>query len=718
MRLGIRRKRDGDEWRFTAFYRLGQHWQEHGDFERAHAAYLKARELQPEHRRTLYGLTVVQIRLGLYDAAWETLDVLSDAEELEREFDADGEWRPCQFPIAYQRALILEYRSDHDHGAASMWSEPLAERSLEGGGPRGDVAPEPLRLPALVLHVGIVVERDYETLPAQVTEELLQLLDRDKPAAPEPPAAGEPRPSVDDPSAIIAYVLSRPRAGPRTQYNVACFLSRLAHHVPAKADALAPHIVRAAEIAIQDAHLASWAMDDPSLRPVHHRPEWATIAKRIEPEPEASQAPQKPAAPPPEPEPPPIVMHGRKEVLGHARNLMKEVYVGPSAAEALEAIARLRERAGELDERAFQIELASAVAAAGDPCTVYWLPGDPAPAGMALPFRLEEVADEAGGSRFVVRDSVGGPHDDGVVTHWNRVPIERAVEVRAARIAGASREARRARALMTLTHRPAGLLAPFAEGDVELRLLGEPPRELMVGWEPSVMSEADEETALWSLDPVVDAVARMRHLPTAIGHDRKAGGVVHLRIPSFRVSEEALAEALGKGLDRSDGVRGVVVDLRGNPGGSTEAAFFLLAALTGETVLWQLRSDPPGDAAGSRVEPTGERMQGIVHPPAGELEPYAKASRLVLVDALTAGAAANLTLEFARRERGVVASTVRNPGLLGGIMGTVGGPGRFTVRFARFAGVDDTSPQLRVLAPGRTGDDAVLIEAEKIVRGS
>src|SRR5205085_396461 len=146
----------GEAWRFTANFRLGRHWQEIGDFVRAHAAYLEAKALSKgKHRATLYNLAVVAIRLGLYDEAKATLKELAALDGLPMEPQDARSPRPALYPLVYQRALIEEYRGDYD--IARQWSEPLARDALKDEGP----VPLALRLPALTLHAGVLVELDH-----------------------------------------------------------------------------------------------------------------------------------------------------------------------------------------------------------------------------------------------------------------------------------------------------------------------------------------------------------------------------------------------------------------------------------------------------------------------------------------------------------------------------------------------------------------------------
>jgi hypothetical protein len=80
------------------------------------------------------------------------------------------------------------------------------------------------------------------------------------------------------------------------------------------------------------------------------------------------------------------------------------------------------------------IALAAAVASYHDPLTLYRHPVDETAAVWSLPFTLEACTDDHGNTGFVAAGAEGGLAPPGVVvTDWNDVPMEEAVDIRAER---------------------------------------------------------------------------------------------------------------------------------------------------------------------------------------------------------------------------------------------------------------------------------------------
>ena len=104
-----------------------------------------------------------------------------------------------------------------------------------------------------------------------------------------------------------------------------------------------------------------------------------------------------------------------------------------------------------------------------------------------LPFLMEEFLQD-GTPRLMVsklRAGFSDPHFvPGVeVTYWNGVPIDRAVEVNAARQAGGNPDARHAQGLEAMTIRPMGFSAPPDEEWVVIGFTdGQTEREIRIDW--------------------------------------------------------------------------------------------------------------------------------------------------------------------------------------------------------------------------------------------
>jgi hypothetical protein len=118
------------------------------------------------------------------------------------------------------------------------------------------------------------------------------------------------------------------------------------------------------------------------------------------------------------------------------------------------------------DDRDFHDEMIAIFHSLRDLHTNYILPREYQGRTAFLPFLVEEYFDNANPRRrHYIVTKIRGLNDPtfkvGVtVTHWNGIPIERAVELNAAREAGSNPDARLARGLEALTLRPMGLSAP------------------------------------------------------------------------------------------------------------------------------------------------------------------------------------------------------------------------------------------------------------------
>jgi hypothetical protein len=197
------------------------------------------------------------------------------------------------------------------------------------------------------------------------------------------------------------------------------------------------------------------------------------------------------------------------------------------------------------------------------------------------------------------------------VTHWNGVPIERAVTRHAARTRGANDAARLARGLESLTVRPLAGHLPPDEHWVDLTFVTPDRRSLTtrLPWrvltERSQLAASNRTRSLASapvhlaVDPGGEAAQQAKRelfgkrgatpfasrLPIFRADVRGSGRhrVGHLRVWSFLESDhDAVVDECARLLRafETQGCRGVLVDIRGNPGGVVMAAERLLQLFT------------------------------------------------------------------------------------------------------------------------------------------
>ncbi|WP_082801642.1 S41 family peptidase [Herbidospora cretacea] len=269
-------------------------------------------------------------------------------------------------------------------------------------------------------------------------------------------------------------------------------------------------------------------------------------------------------------------------------------------------------------EWAFHFELQSIFHSVRDLHTGYRLPAPFADHAAFLPFRIEE-AFEDGAPRYVVTQvnaallPVGSDLAVGVtVTHWNGVPVGRAADVNGERYAGSNLAARHARGLDSLTQRAlAGHLPPDEEW-VTLSYvdLDGKPRELTLPWlvlRRTVPAPPVGGVAPRGVDIEGEELASIRGFLfppggagpsgyTATGIflwrevETASGTFGHVRITGFSLGRftsqaawvaavQAHVEAFASIVTSLPG-EGLIIDIRGNPGGHIVAGEILLQFLT------------------------------------------------------------------------------------------------------------------------------------------
>lgn len=331
----------------------------------------------------------------------------------------------------------------------------------------------------------------------------------------------------------------------------------------------------------------------------------------------------------------------RMVVVGQALLMLEGNYVHlplKSAMHAVNPVQRLRLLRARLlrqtdatmdPERSFHQEMSAIFHSVRDLHTNYLLPQPFAGMIAYLPFQVERCADGDRTAYIVTRLAQGlstPTFEVGVeITHWNGMPIDRAVGVNADRFAGSNTAARLARGVDSLTIRSLRLHLPPDEEWVTVSYVDRDGvrHELREPWlvAPNAPAMADAEVlttaaASMGLDLNADETGRARALlyapraveqslgttaielstePAALGADvpssmplvfrarsveTTAGVFGHLRIFTFNVPDPAAFVAEFVRLLELLPQDGLILDVRGNGGGHILAGEFTLQTLT------------------------------------------------------------------------------------------------------------------------------------------
>ena len=337
----------------------------------------------------------------------------------------------------------------------------------------------------------------------------------------------------------------------------------------------------------------------------------------------------------------------RQQIVDQALVLLEQLYVhlplkrAMHAVDPIQRLKLLRYRLPRMtSERRFYDEMISIFAELRDMHTQYILPAPFQDKCAVLGFRIQRFFED-GKQQYMVaqvnrRFVKNRRFKRGViVTHWNGIPIERAVELNAARMAGSNLDARHARGLATMTVRPMELTAPPDEEWVTVGYLSEgQQRETRLDWRivqrPPMSSAmvpegASEPLALTlGIDALAEAVQRTRKMlfapeemeierevanlqasdapepgdtglglnmaevstmPDALTFKRVTtphGKFGYVRIWSFHVPKNEIDDFIAEvvRIVRLLPKNGLIVDVRGNPGGWIPAGERLLQIFT------------------------------------------------------------------------------------------------------------------------------------------
>ncbi len=193
-----------------------------------------------------------------------------------------------------------------------------------------------------------------------------------------------------------------------------------------------------------------------------------------------------------------------------------------------------------------------------------------------LPFQFHEYFDDAGMPHYLVGElapgtDLGGDFVRGVeVTHWNGEPMAHAVHRHGRTTAGSNPQAQRRRGLEALTRRGLKYGLPPKEDFVFLTYLGKKgPADLKLPW------RLREEGPRGHPEP---ASLSFRNVETP------SGTFGHLRIATFTIGDvEGFVREVAR-LVRMQPETGLIIDVRGNPGGSIAASERLLQFFTSDRI--------------------------------------------------------------------------------------------------------------------------------------
>jgi hypothetical protein len=350
-----------------------------------------------------------------------------------------------------------------------------------------------------------------------------------------------------------------------------------------------------------------------------------------------------------------LTIEERQLIVDQALILIEQFYVhlplkrAMHAVDPIQRLKLLRHRLHALRERRFHDEMISTFMELRDLHTNYLLPVPFAFMTASLPLSIGEFFED-GKLKYLVHrvmaDRINDPHFERgvVITHWNGVPMDRAVDLNADRQAGSNSDARHARGLNTMTDRFMGLSAAPEEDWVTLTYVAADgqERETRVEWlvsepDPSPTavdpnSAEDPLSRALGIDLQTESIRRARKMlfaPEAMELERRVtatfearGGLQpgeavpdpamadvstfpdklqfrtvstlhgefgYVRISSFAVGSAGLGEvdAFVAEVVRIVGLlpqNGLIVDVRGNGGGTIMAGERLLQIFTPKTI--------------------------------------------------------------------------------------------------------------------------------------
>ncbi|NET06923.1 MAG: peptidase S41 [Symploca sp. SIO2B6] len=315
----------------------------------------------------------------------------------------------------------------------------------------------------------------------------------------------------------------------------------------------------------------------------------------------------------------------REIIVEQALLLIDEVYVNlplKRARNAIDPVQRLKllkYRLADMDELSFQKEMLSTFMELRDLHTMYTPPAPYSGMWFELPFLIEEFYE--GNERQYMVSHLNGEFENSsfkrgvIITHWNGIPMERAVELNAERTYGSNRHASRARGLESMTNRSSSRLLIPDEEWVDLRYITDrqEEQEIRLNWEvwglppedkPEEKARKQSDVAFvnclgidWETESIRQ-IKKARYAP-AKGENREEhfendfvwkiiktshGEFGHIRIHTFMIYnvEQFIDDLIGvlEYLPQ----KGLIIDVRGNGGGYIMAGEMMLQLFTSRKI--------------------------------------------------------------------------------------------------------------------------------------
>jgi C-terminal processing protease CtpA/Prc len=337
--------------------------------------------------------------------------------------------------------------------------------------------------------------------------------------------------------------------------------------------------------------------------------------------------------------------HNRFVIIDQATVLLEQAYVHlrlkevRHASNPLQRLKILRQRLEDEEsypnEISFHKEMIDIFNSLRDLHTTYQLPEPFNDKVAFLPFLIEEFFVD-GEPKYLISRLIGkSPSKSfkkGVeVTHWNSVPIKRAIKLNGNRYAGSNLAARFARGLDTMTFRPLAMMLPPEEDWVEINYLNGRNKQKkisfpwMVGsvyshiFSPLEDSSKGDFGLSWGFDHLgclVQAIKKAFFAPKVLKAETVSAGTApkmapgkkfkktsfpghfkartfvhngkkigYIRIYSFVTSQpENLAQEFARLIAELSNAAGVILDVRNNGGGNILAAEWMLQSLTKQNI--------------------------------------------------------------------------------------------------------------------------------------